>query len=106
MGFLIARLGHEVAVVRRDEDPSAVAASFSAAVVVLDGSDSLAETTDAAAAIERLVPSAKVIVVTDAATAGDHHFRVMPKWGLFDQLGLEIEVAAASATDSIPAHPR
>ena len=106
MGFLIARLGHEVAVVRRDEYPSAVAASFSASVVVLDGSDSLAETTDAAAAIERLVPSAKVIVVTDAATAGDHQFRVMPKWGLFDQLGLEIEVAAASAADSIPAHPR
>jgi hypothetical protein len=105
MGFLVARHGHEVTVVRRDEDPSAVAASLAAAVVVLDGSDSLAETIDAVAAIERLVPGATVIVVADTATTGDHRLRIMPKWDHLDQLGLEIEVAAAGATTPVAAQP-
>ena len=82
MGFLISRLGHEVAVVRRDEDVSEVAASLGADVVVLDGSDSLAEMTTAVAAVERLVPNARVIVVADAA-AGNYDFRVVPKWSPF-----------------------
>ena len=99
MGFLIARLGHEVAVVRRDEEVSEVAASVGADVVVLDGSDSLAEMTTAVAAVGRLAPDAEVIVVADAA-AGDYHFRVVPKWIPFDNLGLEI--AAASPTSDHP----
>jgi hypothetical protein len=103
MGFLIARLGHELTVVRRDEDPGAVAASLAAAVVVLDDSDSLAETNAAVAAIERLAPGAKIIVVGDVATQGDHGLRIVPKWGPFDEFGLEIEVAAASTTSSVAA---
>jgi hypothetical protein len=103
MGFLIARHGHEVTVVRRDEDPGALAASLAASVVVLDGSDSLAETIDAVAAIERLVPGARVIVVADGATTSDH--RVMPKWDHFNQLGLAIEVAAAGTTMLAAAQP-
>jgi NADPH:quinone reductase-like Zn-dependent oxidoreductase len=105
MGFLISRLGHEVAVVRRDEDVSEVAASVGADVVVLDGSDSLAEMTRAVAAIERLAPHAKVIVVADAA-AGNYHFRVVPKWSPFDHLGLEIEAVAAGADQAVVAHRR
>jgi DNA-binding NtrC family response regulator len=107
MGFLISRLGHEVAVVRRDEDVSEVAASLGADVVVLDGSDSLAEMTAAVAAVERLLPDAKVIVVADAAAAaGNHQFHVVPKWSPFDHLGLEIEAASAAAGRSVTAHRR
>jgi hypothetical protein len=97
MGFLISRLGHEVAVVRRDQDVSEVAASLGADVVVLDGSDSLTEMTTKVAAVERLLPNARVIVVADAA-AGNSDFRVVPKWSPFDQLGLEIEAASAAAS--------
>jgi hypothetical protein len=96
MGFLISRLGHQVAVVRRDENVSEVAASLGADVVVLDGSDSLAEMTTEVAAVERLLPDARVIVVADAA-AGNYDFRVVPKWSPVDHLSLEI--AAAAATD-------
>ena len=46
------------------------------------------------AAIERLLPEAQVIVVSDTAIAENHRFRVVPKWSPFDRLGLEIEVAA------------
>jgi hypothetical protein len=105
IGFLISRLGHEVAVVRRDEDVSEVAASVGADVVVLDGSDSLAEMTTAVAAVERLAPYAKVIVVADAA-ADNYHFRVVPKWSPFDHLGLEIEAVAAAADEAVVAHRR
>jgi hypothetical protein len=107
IGFLVSRLGHEVDVVRRDEDVSEVAASVGADVVVLDGSDSLAEMTTAVAAVERLAPYAKVIVVADAA-ADNYHFRVVPKWSPVDHLGLEIEaVAVAAAADAaVVAHRR
>jgi hypothetical protein len=103
MGFLIARLGHEVVVVRRGEDPSEVSASLGAAVVVLDGSDSLAEMGEMVAAIERLLPEAQVLVVTDTAVAEDHRFRVVPKWSPFDRLGLEIEVAAKAVNRPVTA---
>jgi hypothetical protein len=102
MGFLISRLGHEVAVVRRDEDVSEVAASLDADVVVLDGSDSLAEMTTAVAAVERMAPRAKVIVVADAA-AGDYQFRVVPKWSPVDHVGLEIAAASAAMDRSVTA---
>jgi hypothetical protein len=105
MGFLISRLGHEVKLVRHGEDAGDVAASIGAAVVVLDGSDSLAGMTEEVAAIERLVPESTVIVVTDATTEGDHCFRVVPKWNPFDELGIEIEVAAAAATRSVSVDP-
>ena len=101
MGFLVARLGHEVALVRRDQEVSEVAASLGADVVVLDGSDSLAEMTTAVAAVGRLAPDARVIVVADAA-AGDYDFHVVPKWSPFDHLGLEIAAAAAATERSVP----
>lgn len=103
MGFLIARLGHEVVVVRRGESPSEVSASLGAAVVVLDGSDSLAEMDDMVAAIERVLPEAQVIVVSDTAIAENHRFRVVPKWSPFDRLGLEIEVAAQAVNRPVTA---
>lgn len=104
MGFLVSRLGHEVAVVRRDQEVGDVAASLGADVVVLDGSDSLAEMTTAVAAVGRLAPHAKVIVVADAAAAGNGHFRVVPKWSPIDHLGLEIEAASAATDRPVAAH--
>jgi DNA-binding NtrC family response regulator len=106
MGFLVARLGHEVSVVRRAEEASRLAASLGADVVVLDGSGSLAEMTAAVASVERLAPDAKVIVVADATDPGNHRFRVVPKWSPFDELGLEIEAAAAAADRSVTAQRR
>ena len=104
MGFLLSRLGHEVALVRRDEEVGEVAASLGADVVVLDGSDSLAEMTTAVAEVGRLAPRAKVIVVADAAaSAGNDHFRVVPKWSPIDDLGLEIAAASATAELSVTA---
>ena len=103
MGFLVSRLGHEVSLVRPDEEVSEVAASVGADVVVLDGSDSLAEMTTAVAAVGRLAPQAKVIVVTDAAAAAENYqFRVVPKWGPIDHIGLEIAAASATADRSVP----
>lgn len=103
MGFLVSRLGHEVSLVRRDEEVSEVAASLGADIVVLDGSDSLAEMTTAVAAVGRLAPQAKVIVVADAATAGNCHFRVVPKWCPIDNIVLEITAASATTERSVPA---
>jgi hypothetical protein len=106
IGFLISRLGYEISIVRHGEDVGEVAASLGAAVVVLDGSDSLGEMAAVAAGVERAAPDAEVIVVADADAFGNSRFRVIPKWSSLDSLGLEIEAASAGLDRAFVAHRR
>ncbi len=61
-------------------------------VVVLDGSDSLAATVRAVAALEALPSPVSAVVVCDKPPHESlRHLRVVPKWGAFDEIVSEVE---------------
>jgi two-component SAPR family response regulator len=81
-----ARLGDVVALVERGS-PHAV---------ILDATDSLAATARCAAAIGRLRPAVKVVVVSDHPAASRTSFATFPKWDSFPDIVAEIERVAGS----------
>jgi CheY-like chemotaxis protein len=76
-----SRLGDVVALVERGS-PHAV---------ILDATASVAATARCAAAITRLRPAVKVVVVSDDAAAGRTSFPTFAKWDSFQAIVAEIE---------------
>lgn len=91
-GFLLARRGFEVEILRR---PSAVLDAVSRTgidVVIVDASDSFSETARSVGALEALRPHLTVVVVADdPAEADGATFRVLPKWTSLETLVQNLE---------------
>lgn len=91
-GFLLARRGFEVEILRR---PSAVLDAVSRTgidVVIVDASDSVSDTARTAAALEALHPHITVVVVAeDPADADGGALRVLPKWTSLESLVANLE---------------
>jgi DNA-binding NarL/FixJ family response regulator len=91
-GFLVARRGFEVEILRR---PSAVLDAVSRTgidVVIVDASDSVSNTARTAAALEALHPHITVVVVADdPANADGGALRVLPKWTSLESLVANLE---------------
>jgi DNA-binding NtrC family response regulator len=91
-GFLLARHGFDVDSTRRPRELLELMEQHPPDVVILDGSESLAEAARIAGAVEALHPHVTVIVVAEeAARARAGNLRIFPKWTSFDQLVLNIE---------------
>jgi CheY-like chemotaxis protein len=91
-GFLLGRRGFEVETVRRPSRVVETASRIGADVVILDGTDALAEAERALAALEALDPHLTVVVVADDPPEGDHEsLRILPKWTSLEQLVLNLE---------------
>jgi DNA-binding NarL/FixJ family response regulator len=91
-GFLLARRGFEVEILRR---PSAVLDAVSRTgidVVIVDASDSVSDTARTAAALEALHPHITVVVVADdPADADGGALGVLPKWTSLESLVANLE---------------
>jgi DNA-binding NtrC family response regulator len=91
-GFLLARRGFDVEILRR---PSAVLDAVSRTsidVVIVDGSDFVSDTARTAAALEALHPHITVVVVADDPTdANGGALRVLPKWTSLETLVANLE---------------
>jgi len=91
-GFLLARRGFDVEVLRR---PSALLDTVSRTgidVVIVDASDSVSDTARAVAALEALHPHTTVVVVADDPAEGDGGaLRVLPKWTSLETLVANLE---------------
>jgi len=91
-GFLLARRGFEVEILRR---PSAVLDAVSRTgidVVIVDASDSVSDTARTAAALEALHPHITVVVVADDPVDADGGaLRVLPKWTSLESLVANLE---------------
>lgn len=91
-GFLLARRGFEVEILRR---PSAMLDAVSRTgidVVIVDASDSVSDTARTAAALEALHPHITVVVVAeDPADADGGALRVLPKWTSLESLVANLE---------------
>ena len=86
-GFLLARGGFEVESSARPRDLLRVVDRQPPDIVILDGSESLAEAARCVAAVEALHPHVTVIVVSDdGAAESTVNLRVFDKWKSFEQL--------------------
>jgi DNA-binding NtrC family response regulator len=90
--FLLARHGFEVDSTKRPRELLDLMDGHPPDVVILDGTQSLAEAARLAGAIEALHPHVAVIVVAEEAGASPAaNLHVFPKWTSFDQLAVNIE---------------
>jgi DNA-binding NtrC family response regulator len=90
-GFLLARRGFQVEVLRR---PSALLETVSRSgidVVIVDATGSVSEVARAVAAIRALHPHITVTVVADDPAEGDGALRVIPKWTSLETLVANLE---------------
>jgi DNA-binding NtrC family response regulator len=88
-GFLLARGGFDVESTRHPRDLVRVVDRQPPDIVILDGSESLADAGRGVAAIEALHPHVTVIVVSDEGDADSTvNLRVFDKWKSFEQLVL------------------
>jgi DNA-binding NtrC family response regulator len=91
-GFLLARRGFDVEILRR---PSAVLDTVSPTgfdVVIVDASDSVADAARAVAALEALHPHITVVVVSDdPADTDGGALRLLPKWTSLETLVANLE---------------
>lgn len=91
-GFLLARRGFKVERLRRPSKVLDAVSRTGVDVVIVDASDSVAETARAVAALEALHPHLTVIVVADdPAEAGDGTLQILPKWTSLETLVLNLE---------------
>jgi PleD family two-component response regulator len=97
-GFLLARRGFDVEILRR---PSKVLDAVSRAgvdVVIVDASDSVSEAARTVAALEALHPHVTIVVVADdPADADGATFRILPKWTSLETLVLNLEATHLGA---------
>jgi len=91
-GFLLARRGYDVEILRR---PSTVLDSVSRSsvdVVMVDATDSVSETARLVATLEALHPNLTVVVVADDPTKLDGgNLRIFSKWTSLETLALNLE---------------
>jgi CheY-like chemotaxis protein len=90
--FLLGRKGFLIDSVRTTDELVQVVERQRPDVVILDGSDSLAGTTRAIAAIEALSYPVAVLVVAEAPdVSSPRSLRLLHKWTSFDRLVDEVE---------------
>lgn len=95
---LLSRRGCEVIEVRRPSQLLAHVERERPDVVVLDGSDSLNATARTVAALESLARRVHTLVVYESGEQDAlRDVRLLPKWGSFDEIVLEVERLHASA---------
>lgn len=99
--FLLNRRGYIVATSRRPWDLQKDIELLEPNVVVLDGTDSLADAGRAAAIVEALAPAAAVLIVSEQEVSHPTPLRVLHKWSL-DRLADEIWQARASDAAAMP----
>jgi len=91
-GFLLARHGFAVESTKRPRELLALVDARCPDIVILDGSDSLADAARTVGAIEAVHPHVTVIVMAeDAAPQTAVNFRIFPKWTSLEELVLKIE---------------
>jgi PleD family two-component response regulator len=92
-GFLVARRGYDVEILRRPSTVLEAIPRVGADVVIVDATDSVSETARMLAALEALHPHVTAVVVSDdpAADSDGGPFRVLPKWTSLETLVLNLE---------------
>jgi DNA-binding NtrC family response regulator len=90
-GFLLARRGFEVEVLRRPSALLETVSRHAIDVVIVDASDSVSEAARAVAAIEALRPHITAVVVADDPADADGALRVLPKWTSLETLVANLE---------------
>jgi PleD family two-component response regulator len=91
-GFLLARRGYEVEILRRPSTVLEAASRTGVDVVILDATDSVSETARLVAALEALYPHLTIVAVADDPSDADgDNFRVLPKWTSLETLVLNLE---------------
>lgn len=102
-GFLLLRSGFEVDSTPRPHDLLSVVDRQPPDIVIIDGSESLAEAARSVAVLEALYPYVTVIVVSDEGVSpATDNLRVFPKWKSFERLVLDLEAMHLGAP---PTHP-
>ena len=91
-GFLLARRGYDVEILRRPSTVLDAIARVGADVLIVDATDSVSDIARLLAALEALHPHVTAVVVADdpAELAGDP-LRVLPKWTSLETLVLNLE---------------
>jgi hypothetical protein len=102
-GFLLLRSGFDVDSTPRPHDLLPVVDRQLPDIVIIDGSESLAEAARSVAVLEALYPHVTVIVVSDEGVSpATDNLRVFPKWKSFEHLVLDLEAMHLGAP---PTHP-
>jgi DNA-binding NtrC family response regulator len=99
--FLLNRRGYTVATSRRPLDLQKEIELLEPNVVVLDGTDSLADAGRAAAIVEAFAPTAAVLIVSEQEITYPTPLPVLRKWSL-DLLAEEIWRARAGDIAAVP----
>ena len=91
-GFLLARRGFDVEVLRRPSELLDTVSRIGIDVVIVDASESMSDVARAVAALEALHPHITVVVVADDPAEGDGDaLRVLPKWTSLETLVANLE---------------
>jgi DNA-binding NtrC family response regulator len=101
-GFLLARGGFDVESTSRPRDLLQVLERQPADIVILDGSESLAEAARSVAAVEALHPHVTVLVVSDDGAAPTVNLRVFDKWKSFERLVVDLRAMHFGRTTNGP----
>jgi hypothetical protein len=103
-GFLLRRSGFEVDSTPRPHEVLSVVGRQPPDIVIIDGSDSLAEAARFVAVLEALHPHVTVIVVSDEGVSpATDNLKVFPKWKSFEHLVLDLEAMHLGAQRMHPA---
>jgi DNA-binding NtrC family response regulator len=91
-GFLLARRGFEVELLRRPSNVLDFVFEKGADIVILDATDSLSEAERSLAAIEASHPHVTVILVADEGSEPQYGTQqILPKWTSLETLILNLE---------------
>jgi PleD family two-component response regulator len=91
-GFLLARRGYNVEILRRPSTVLEAVARSSVDVVMVDATDCVSETARLVATLEALQPNLTVVVVADEQAKTDGgNLRIFPKWTSLETLVLNLE---------------
>lgn len=91
-GFLLARRGFDVEVLRRPSELLDTVSRIGIDVVIVDATESMSDVARAVAALEALHPHITVVVVADDPAEGDGDaLRVLPKWTSLETLVANLE---------------
>jgi hypothetical protein len=102
-GFLLLRSGFEVASTPRPNDLLPIVDRQTPDIVIIDGSESLAEAARSVAVLEALYPHVTVIVVSDdGVSPATDNLQVFPKWKSFEHLVPDLEAMHLGAPRTRP----
>ena len=91
-GFLLARRGYDVEILRRPSTVLEAVPRVGADVVIVDATDSVSDAARLVAALEALHPHVTAVVVADdPAESNGGPFQVLPKWTSLETLVLNLE---------------